>query len=126
MIVVIVSAAMVILLAVALSFTQRLKKRIDTDVPHKVGPPVRLNVSPQSAERLARLSSEPVFVKQSPDGTRVQIDNRPLVPLVMLTDHDAVLGLNEAIMAATSRFGGTWSALLSSDDDGGVSVQRLS
>lgn len=119
MIVVLVSAALVIVLAVGLSFSQRFKKRIDAEVPHKVGPPVRLTVSPQSAERLARLSSEPVFVRQSPDGTRVQIENRPLVPLVMLTDHEAVLGLREAIVVASSRFGGTWSALLSSDDDGG-------
>ena len=96
---------MVIVLAVGLSFSQRFKKRIDAEVPHKVGPPVRLTVSPQSAERLARLSSEPVFVRQSPDGTRVQIENRPLVPLVMLTDHEAVLGLREAIVAASSRFG---------------------
>lgn len=125
-IIVLVSVIMIVIIAVGFSLTQRLKKRIDADVPHRVGPPVALTVSAESAARVARLSTEPIFVRQAPDGTRVQIENRPMVPLVMLTDGEAVLGLREVTMAAANRFGATWTGLVTTDDQGVVSVQRLS
>jgi hypothetical protein len=126
MVVMLASVALVILLLVAYWATTRFKKRLDEGAPPDLGLPLRITISEESTQRLSKLSTQPVFIKQSGDGTRVQIENRPLVPLTMLTDRAAVLSLREVIMAANNRFGSVWTALVSTHDEGGVTVKRLS
>ena len=114
------------LLLVVYFYGQRIKQRLDSaEAPH-VGGPLTVTVSQDAAEHLARTLREPLIIKQGPDGTRVQIDNRPLVPLVILTDQVAQRAVREIVAAAADRFGLTWTAVATSREDGTVSVQRLS
>jgi hypothetical protein len=126
MVIVLASAALVILLLVAYWVTMRFKKRLDEEAPPDLGLALSVTISEESTRRLSKLSTQPVFIKQSGDGTRVQIENRPLVPLTMLTDRAAVLALREVIMAASNRYGSVWTGLVSIHDEVGVTVKRLS
>lgn len=120
------SAVIIVLLLVIYFYGQRVKRRLDTVGTSEMGGPLAMNVSRESAEYLANTLREPLIIKQGPDGTRVQIDNRPLVPLVMLTDQVAQRAIREVVVASGERFGVTWMAVASTLEDGTVSVQRLS
>ena len=120
------SAIIIVVLLVAYFYGQRVKRRLDmAETPHPGGP-LTVTVSRDSAEHLAMTLREPLIIKQGSDGTRVQIDNRPLVPLVILTDQVAQRAIREIVVAAGERFGLTWTAVATSLEDGTVSVQRLS
>lgn len=120
------SAIIIVVLLVVYFYGQRVKRRLDTaETPH-LGAPLTVTVSRDSAEHLARTVREPLIIKQGSDGTRVQIDNRPLVPLVILTDQVAQRAVREIVVAAGEKFGLTWTAVATSLEDGTVSVQRLS
>lgn len=125
--VIIVSLSVVVVLLVGVYFyAQSVKKRLDTEVAIDPGPPTMVAVTAASAERLSHLSREPVFLRQGTDGVRVQLDNRPLVPLSILTDQTAMKALREVAVAITERHGAVWTAVVTVAEDGSVLVQRLS
>ena len=78
-------------------------------------PPSRRSVvtlSETGADSLAHLSLEPILIRQAQDGLRVQLDDRPLVPIAILTDHAAAAALREIVAApasATGPAGPPWS-----------------
>lgn len=120
------SAVVIVVLLVVYGYGRRVKRRLDTAETPLSGGSFTVTISGDSAEHLARTLREPLIIKQAPDGTRVQIDNRPLVPLVILTDQVAQRAIREVVVAAGERFGMAWTAVATSLEDGTVSVHRLS
>jgi hypothetical protein len=120
-------AAIVVALIAVYVYGNRVKQGLEARTPlSQPDGPLSLSVSEESAAALSKLSVEPIFLKQSGDGTRVQIDNRPLVPVAILTDEVAGAALREVAVSICERYGHTWTVLVSTGDEGAVSVQRLS
>lgn len=107
-------------------YGNRVKRRLESP-GHVVSmqAAVTLSISPVNAARAATLSAEPIFLKQAVDGVRVQLDNRPLVPLSMFTDVTIVSALREIAVVVSQQFGAEWTALVSVDETGPISVRRL-
>ena len=126
----IVVAATLVLMSVAVLVVYvvggRAKQRLDTPLPAvKAHDPVVLTLTPANATRAGKLSREPIVVKQTAEGVRVQLENRPLLPLSMFTDLDAMAALREIAVRITQRFGTEWTALVTVEDDGSVSARRI-
>ena len=86
-------------------FARRVKGDLDTAPTAVAGAKAALELTPSSIARLHELSAEPILLKQSDEGVRVQIEHRPMLPLMAFVGKDV---------------------LLSARDDGTVSAQRLS
>ena len=72
------------------------------------------------------LSAEPILLKQGEEGVRVQIEHRPMLPLMAFAGQGAVsAAFNEAAARVSERWGPRWVVLLSAREDGTVSAQRL-
>ena len=102
--VMIVTIALIILCAVLYAYAKQVKRRLDTAATAALvaQAPLTFTLSDTSVASLAHLSQEPILIKQAKDGLRVQLDNRPLVPIAILTDLAAAAALRE-IVAGTSR-----------------------
>lgn len=87
--------------------------------------PLSLTLSERSTASLAHLSQEPILIKQAEDGLRVQLDNRPLVPIAILTDLAAAAALREIVAGVSQDYGARWTALVTTAADGSIRVQRL-
>jgi hypothetical protein len=87
--------------------------------------PLSLTLSETSTASLAHLSQEPILIKQAEDGLRVQLDNRPLVPISILTDLAAASALREIVAGVSRDYGARWTALVTTAADGSIRVQRL-
>jgi len=85
-----------------------------------------VELRPESLEQLRRLSGEPILLKQSEEGVRVQIEHRPMMPLMAFVGREVNAALGEAAMAVSERFGPAWVVLLTPGEDGQATVQRLS
>jgi hypothetical protein len=77
------------------------------------------------AAPLVGLSPEPIFLKQGADGVRVQLENRPFVPIHFLTEQRVVAALRHVAITISERFGPEWSCLVTTRAGGKVSVRRL-
>jgi hypothetical protein len=84
-----------------------------------------IELTPASMEQLRRLSSEPILLKQGEEGVRVQIEHRPLMPLMAFLGKDVSAALAETAAAVTERYGVKWVVLVSVGQDDRVTVQRL-
>ena len=119
-------AAIIVALLAVYIYGNRFKSRLEAaPAMHSEGP-LSISVSEESAAALSKLSAEPIFLKQGTDATRVQIDNRPLVPVAILTDQVTGAALREVAVALCERFGETWTVLVSTSEEDAVTVQRLS
>ena len=125
--IVVVTIALIVLIAVLYWYATRLKRSFDAPSPTALAaqPPLVFALSQTSADSLAHLSREPILIRQAQDGLRVQLDDRPLVPISILTDRAAAAALREIVAHASQRYGARWTALVMPADDGTVSVQRL-
>jgi hypothetical protein len=125
-IIVIVTVALIALLAVLYSYASRMKRGLEAPASGAVRqPPLNVPLSETGAASLAHLSAEPILIKQGTGGIRVQLDNRPLVPIVILTDKAAASALREIVAAASQQYGAQWTALVTSGGEASVTVQRL-
>jgi len=117
--------ALLALLAVWV-YARRVKGDLDTAPSAVTGATTPLELSAESVARLKELSAEPILLKQGEEGVRVQIEHRPMLPLMAFAGQGAVsAALNEAAMRVSERWGPKWVVLLSARDDGTVSAQRL-
>ena len=117
---------LIVVLIALYAYAKRTKRGLDEPArPAVLQPPLNVPLSEEGGASLAHLSAEPIIIKQGPDGIRVQLDNRPLVPLVILTDKAAASALREIVAAASLRYGAQWTALVTSSSTGSVQVQRL-
>jgi hypothetical protein len=125
--VIIVCVALIVLLSILYWYARRLKRRLEAPATAALAAqvPLTFTLSDASAASLAHLSQEPILIKQAEDGLRVQLDNRPLVPIAILTDLAAAAALREIVAGASQKYGARWTALVIPTGDGSVSVQRL-
>jgi hypothetical protein len=124
-IVLLILLVMLLILTVVWWWARRLKQDLDTDPAVIVGARGEIELSPASLARLRQLSAEPVLLKQSEEGVRVQIENKPMVPLVAFVGKDVSAALREAAMRVSERYGPKWVVLVSAHEDGRVTLQRL-
>jgi hypothetical protein len=85
----------------------------------------QLDVSQSCVAGLRSLSDEPVLLKQSADGLRVQIETKPLVPVAIFSGKQAADSLKEAAAAVGERYGPIWTVIVSEAGDDSLLVRRL-
>jgi hypothetical protein len=108
-------------------YASGLKRSLDTPAAGVLAAqgPLSFALSEKSTASLAHLSQEPILIKQAEDGLRVQLDNRPLVPIAILTDLAAAAALREIVADVSRDYGARWTALVTTAADGSIRVQRL-
>jgi len=106
-------------------FARRVKGDLDTAPTAVAGAKAALELTPSSIARLHELSAEPILLKQSDEGVRVQIEHRPMLPLMAFVGKDVSAALTEAAVRVSEQWGPVWVVLLSAGDDGTASAQRL-
>ncbi len=122
---------MLLFLAVALIALLVLRwyaRRVKKDLDHaEIVPGARgvVELRPESIEQLRQLSAEPILLKQSEEGVRVQIEHRPMMPLMAFVGREVNAALGDAAAAVSTRFGPVWVVLLTPGEDGQATVQRL-
>jgi hypothetical protein len=105
---------------------RRMKSDFDTSPSAVAGARATLELTPDNARRLRELSAEPILLKQGEEGVRVQIEHRPMMPLMAFVGKGEVsAALNEAAVRVSEQWGPKWAVLLSAHEDGKVSAQRL-
>jgi hypothetical protein len=104
---------------------RRMKEDLDTSPSSVTGARAALELAPASVARLQDLSAEPILLKQNEEGVRVQIEHRPMLPLMAFVGQDVSAALNEAAMKVSEQWGPQWVVLLTAGEDGSVSAQRL-
>jgi hypothetical protein len=115
-----------IALIVVWFFARNMKQELDAPAGSAAGARAEFRLSADRIRELRSLSGEPILLKQSEEGVRVQIDNRPMVPLAVFLGKEVSAALGEAAAAVTQTFGAQWVVLVTPREDGRVSVQRLS
>lgn len=129
LVVILVSLGLVVVAAVIWWWAGRMKQNLDQGAsgPALVGvTSAPVDVSSECAAQFHALSREPLLLKQTPDGLRVQIEDRPAVPVALFAEKGVAQALLEAAGLASQRFGPQWVALASIGDDGRLSLRRLS
>ena len=126
-VVMLVTIALIVLVSLLYWYGTRLKRTLDSSAPAALAAqePLSFRLSEAGTASLAHLSQEPILIRQAPDGLRVQLDNRPLVPIAILTDLAAAAALREIVAGTSRTYGARWTALVIPSGDGAVSVQRL-
>ena len=114
-----------IALLVVWVLARRMKSDLDTSPSSVAGARTSLELGPASVTRLRDLSVEPILLKQNEEGVRVQIEHRPMLPLMAFVGKDVSAALNEAAMKVSEQWGPRWVVLLTAGEDGSVTAQRL-
>ncbi len=111
-------------LIIAWYWARTLRERYEEESRTR-GATLRLELSPGHGASLRGLTAEPILLKQAADGVRVQIDDRPMLPLAAFLAGEASSALREAAVRVAQQFGQTWTVLLTVHADESVTVQRL-
>lgn len=106
-------------------YARKMKQDLDTQSGIVVGARGVIELSDGAVEQLRGLSAEPILLKQSEEGVRVQIEHRPMLPMMAFVGKEVSAALFEAAAQVTERYGAAWVVLLDASEDGRVSVQRL-
>ena len=104
---------------------RRVKRDLDDSPSAVAGATAALELAPGNAARLHELSAEPILLKQSEEGVRVQIEHRPMLPLMAFVGKEVSAALTEAAGRVSEQWGPKWVVLLTAREDGSISVQRL-
>ena len=112
-------------LAVVWWYARRVKQEFDDTHSIVAGARAVVELRPESVAQLRALSVEPILIKQGEDGVRVQIEHRPMMPLMAFLGNDVSAALNETAGAVSERYGVKWVVLVSAHEDGRVTLQRL-
>jgi hypothetical protein len=106
-------------------YATRVKRELDDTSGVVAGARGVIELSPESVERLRELTSEPILLKQSEEGVRVQIEHRPMMPLRAFLGRDAAATLQEVAGEVSERYGVKWVVLVDAGDPERVTVKRL-
>jgi len=125
--IVVLAFLFVALIALALVwwYARRVKEDLDESSRIVGGARGVIELTSASMEQLRQLSSEPILLKQAEDGVRVQIEHRPMMPLMAFLGKEVSAALGETSAAITERYGVKWVVLVSVGQDDRVTVQRL-
>jgi hypothetical protein len=125
--IVVLAFLVVALVALALVwwYARRVKQDLDQSSGIVAGARGVIELTPASMEQLRKLSSEPILIKQSEEGVRVQIEHRPLMPLMAFVGKEVNAALGETSAEITERYGVKWVVLVSVGQDDRVTIQRL-
>ncbi len=119
------AAAALVALAVVWWYARRLKQDLDDEAQVKAGTRTVIELAPTCVDQLRGLSSAPILLKQSEEGVRVQIEHRPMMPLMAFMGRDVSAALSAAAAEITERYGMRWVVLVSAGENGRVSILRL-
>ena len=114
-----------IALAVVWWYARHVKQDLDESSRIVAGARGVIELTPGSMEQLRLLSAEPILLKQSEEGVRVQIEHRPMMPLMAFLGKDVSVALGETAAEITERYGVKWVVLVSVGQDDRVTMQRL-
>ncbi len=114
-----------IALVIVWYYARSVKKDLDAPAGSAAGATAEFRLAKDRITQLRELTAEPILLKQSEEGVRVQIDNRPMVPLAVFLGKEVSTALGEAAASVTRAFGPSWVVLVTPREDGRVSVQRL-
>lgn len=106
-------------------YANRVKRELDDSSKAVAGTRGVLQLRPESVEQLRSLTTEPILLKQTEEGVRVQIEHRPVMPLRSFLGRDAAGALQEVAGEVSERFGLKWVVLVDAGDPERVTVQRL-
>jgi len=125
--IVVLAFLFVALIALALVwwYARHVKEDLDESSRIVAGARGVIELTPASMEQLRKLSSEPILLKQAEDGVRVQIEHRPMMPLMAFLGKEVSAALGETSAEITERYGVKWVVLVSVGQDDRVTVQRL-
>jgi hypothetical protein len=125
--IVVLAFLLVVLIALAVTwwYARRVKGELDDSSHIVVGARGVIDLTSASTDQLRKLSSEPILLKQGEEGVRVQIEHRPMMPLMAFLGKDVSAALAETAAEITERYGVTWVVLVSVGQDGHVTLQRL-
>ena len=112
-------------LAAAWLYARHIKQDLDKSSPAVAGTRALIDLTPASMAQLRGMSAEPILLKQSEEGLRVQIDQRPMLPMMAFSGKPAGAALSETAARVTQLYGAKWVILVSTSEDGRVTVQRL-
>jgi hypothetical protein len=114
-----------IALAVVWWYARHVKEDLDESSRIVAGARGVIDLTPASMEQLRKLSSEPILLKQSEEGVRVQIEHRPMMPLMAFLGKEVSAALGATAAEITERYGVKWVVLVSVGQDDRVTIQRL-
>lgn len=112
-------------LAAAWFYARHVKQDLDESPAAVAGTRTLIDLTPGSMAQLLAMSAEPILLKQSEEGVRVQIEQRPMLPLMAFSGKPAGAALSETAAVVTQRYGAKWVILVSAAEDGRLTVQRL-
>jgi len=112
-------------LAVVWWYARHVKEDLDESSRIVAGARGVIDLTPASMEQLRKLSSEPILLKQSEEGVRVQIEHRPMMPLMAFLGKEVSAALGATAAEITERYGVKWVVLVSVGQDDRVTIQRL-
>jgi hypothetical protein len=118
-------AAAIVGLSILWWYARHMKADLDTPATAVVGARGVVELSDACVEQLRKLSAEPILLKQSEAGVRVQIEHRPMLPMMAFVGKEVSAALAEAAAEVTERYGAVWVVLVDASEDGRVTVQRL-
>lgn len=124
--VVIFLIAALLALIVVYYYARNVKRELDEQGPDALGQRCTIEITRDHAALIRALTAEPVLLKQSEDGVRVQIDDRPMLPLAAFVGQDVTAALRETALRVSESFGSRWTALVTLAEDGSGKVERLS
>ncbi len=118
---------LVIMFASGVWWAGRVKKNLGGQAPdaHVGATSEPLQLDSECAARIRTLSSEPLLLKQTEAGLRVQIANRPIVPVALFAEKGVAAALMVAATQASRHFGQNGVALAPLGDDDRISLRRL-
>jgi hypothetical protein len=118
--------AALVALIIIYYYARNVKRELDEQGPSVFGQRCTIEVTGEHAARLMALTDQPILLKQTEEGVRVQIDDRPMMPLAAFIGQDVAAALREAAMRVSQTFGSRWTALVTIAEDGTGKVERLS
>lgn len=118
--------AALLALIVVYYYARNVKRELDEQGPSALGQRCTIEITRDHAAQIRAVTAEPILLKQSEDGVRVQIDDRPMLPLAAFVGQDVTAALRETAMRVSQAFGSRWTALVTVAEDGSGKVERLS
>ena len=112
-------------LAAAWFYARHVKQDLEEPPAAVAGTRTLIDLTPDSMAQLRGMSAEPILIKQSEEGVRVQIDQRPMLPMMAFAGKPAGAALSEVAAGVTRLYGAKWVILVSASEDGRATVQRL-